>query len=661
VVIPEQEEADQVRPLSSRAGSWWGVFDRLRPLRQLLRREGPPNAGFESQRYLAKWLALGILIGGVAGLGAIAFYVGIEWATNFFLGTLVGYHPPAPSGEGATRLEPIARPWLLPLVTGGGALISGILVTWLAPEAEGHGTDAAIAALHYRWGRIRARIPPIKLVASAITIGAGGSGGREGPAAQISAGFGSLLADWLGLGGADRRIAVAAGMGAGIGAIFRAPLGGALMAAEILYIHDLEVEALIPGLIASIVGYSVYGAVFGYTPIFGAAGGLAFDQPIQLVYYALLGLVCGLGGLLYARSFYSIAGAFHRLRLPPWLKPALGGVLVGTMGIVLPGALHMGYGWVQIGMTGDLLGLPLWVVLLLPFAKILATSLSIGSGGSGGIFGPGMVIGGMLGAAFWRLGDGILPGLPATPGPFVIIGMMALFGSIAHAPLAVMLMVAEMTGNLSLLAPAMIAVAIATVLVGDTTIYRSQLPTRAEAPAHRIRFSFPLLSALLVRDAMRAPSVTAGPPAPVTLTPDETLDVALEKLTENGLNTAPVVTDGQPAGQLYLRDIVRTYKQTLSRSVRRVTALTAGTVLFEAQVEGESALVGRALRDIRLPPSTLIVSVVRAGATIFPRADTCLASGDTLLVMTDAASEAAVRTFLEGTSCLLPGARARPA
>ena len=152
-------------------------------------------------------------------------------------------------------LTPIARPWLLPLVTGAGALIAGIIVFNLAPEAEGHGTDSAIDAIHHKGARLRARVPPIKLIASAITIGSGGSGGREGPAAQISAGFGSLLAQWLRLDVQDRRIAVAAGMGAGIGAIFRAPLGGAVMAAEILYIHDLEVEALIPGLIASIVGY----------------------------------------------------------------------------------------------------------------------------------------------------------------------------------------------------------------------------------------------------------------------------------------------------------------------------------------------------------------------------------------------------------------------
>jgi CIC family chloride channel protein len=160
----------------------------------------------------------------------------------------------------------------------------------------------------------------------------------------------------------------------------------------------------------------------------------------------------------------------------------------------------MGYGWVQVSMGLGLLSIPLWVILLLPFAKIVTTGLSIGSGGSGGIFGPGMVIGGMLGATVWRLSYHVLPGIPATPGPFVIVGMMALFGGIAHAPLAVMLMVAEMTGNLSLLAPAMIAVGISSIIVGKDTIYISQVDTRADSPAHRLQLSFPLLSTLAVRE-----------------------------------------------------------------------------------------------------------------------------------------------------------------
>ena len=228
-------------------------------------------------------------------------------------------------------------------------------------------------------------------MASAITIGSGGSGGREGPTAQISAGFGSFLSRILDLDARDARIAVAAGMAAGIGAIFRAPLGGAILGAEILYRDDVESDALVPAFIASIVAYSIFGAAVGFAPIFGAQLGARFDDPRQLVYYALIGIAAGLVGRLYIGTFYGLTDRFRRLRLAPMLRPALAGVAVGLIGLAIPGALGTGYGWVQGALGADLLGIPLWIVLVLPFAKILATTLTIGSGGSGGIFGPGMV------------------------------------------------------------------------------------------------------------------------------------------------------------------------------------------------------------------------------------------------------------------------------
>lgn len=314
-----------------------------------LRRAG---RSFESPRYLLKWLLISTLIGLVAGIGAIAFYAAIHLATGVLLGKLVGYLPPDPKGEGSSMVMPLwsaARPWLLPIITASGGVVAGIIVFSLAPEAEGHGTDAAINAFH-EGKSIRARIPLIKLVASAITIGSGGSAGREGPAAQISAGFGSLLASLLRLDPQDRRIALATGIGAGIGAIFRAPLGGAILAAEILYKHDLEIEAIIPALMASIIGYSVFGLWSGWNPIFATPGNLAFTSPPQLLFYVVLGLLCGLVGLLYARGFYGITHVFHRLPLPNWLKPGIGGLLVGVIGLVLPQALGMGYGWVQVSM-----------------------------------------------------------------------------------------------------------------------------------------------------------------------------------------------------------------------------------------------------------------------------------------------------------------------
>jgi CIC family chloride channel protein len=659
------------------------------------------GAGFESSRSLAKWLLVSSAIGIVAGVAAIVFDAAIRWVTELFLGTIVGYMPPAPAGEGLTVVTPMQHPWRLPLVTTLGGVLSGLIVFKLAPEAEGHGTDAAIAAIHHHDGRVRARIPPIKLVASAITIGSGGSAGREGPTAQISAGFGSLLAGWLGLDVADRRIAVAAGIGSGIGAIFRAPLGGALLASEILYIHDFEVEAIIPALIASIVGYTVFGSYCGFAPMFGNHPELALGSPVELVYYAVLGVASGLGGLLYARVFYGITRVFHRLRLPAWVKPALGGLIVGLIGIGMPEILHMGYGWVQLGMRSDtLLALPLWIVLVLPFAKIVATSLSIGSGGSGGIFAPGMVVGGMLGATLWRLGYGVLPHMPEQPTAFVIIGMMALFGGIAHAPLAVMLMVAEMTGNLSLLAPAMIAVAVSTALVGDNTIYHSQLRDRSASPFHRLRLSFPMLSALLVRDAMAPPGAvvaaaasvsaageTAGETGvvvvnadaevvgvitqarvdellrsdahgasaesvmttlPAALGPDDTLDVALGRLVDAGMSWLPVLDDRRLVGRVTVRDMLKTYKATLGRSVRRTSTLPNDTSLFEARLAPSSPLVGRTLADAKLTRDAIVVSITRDGETIFPRASTRIEAGDVLMITTHRTNEAPVRTFLEG-------------
>jgi CIC family chloride channel protein len=664
---------------------------------------------FENPRYLLKWLFISTLIGIVAGIGAIAFFEAIYFANNLLLGTLVGYLPPDPAGEGKTIIMPLwsaARPWLLPLVTAGGGLVAGIIVFTLAPEAEGHGTDAAIKAFH-EGKSIRARIPLVKLVASAITIGSGGSGGREGPAAQISAGFGSLLANALHLDIQDRRIALATGIGAGIGAIFRAPLGGAILAAEILYKNDLEVEAIIPALMASIIGYSVFGFWTGWTPIFAPSGSLAFTSPVQLFYYVLLGLLCGMVGVLYARGFYGITDFFHRLTLPNWLKPAIGGLMVGLIGLVLPQALGMGYGWVQVSMGTGLLGIPLWVILLLPFAKIVTTGLSIGSGGSGGIFGPGMVIGGMLGAVVWRLCYHVLPGVPDSPSPFVIVGMMALFGGIAHAPLAVMLMVAEMTGNLSMLAPAMIAVGISSIVVGKASIYTSQVDTRADSPAHRLQMSFPLLSTLSVSKAMSAISLRFSPQQTVAeaeallagriesggcvlddkgnllgvLTqidiqrvpldereqkrvsdvmnrevliayPDETLDEALEQLTSRRVSWMPVIdVEATAAGKhvvgvLTAADIVHAYRETLMKDSRRMRGLVEGTVMIEATIEPGMKIAGRPLREAHLPNECLVVSIRRQSELLFPRGSVVILPGDLVTFLVSPRGEERLQQYL---------------
>jgi H+/Cl- antiporter ClcA len=650
--------------------------------------------------YVRRWVVLGVVIGVVAGFGALAFVTLLGLARDLFLGLLGGYIPPSPPGEGGEPVVDILRPWAIPLVVALGGLLSGLIVFRLAPEAEGHGTDAAIDAYHHRPRGIRARVPLVKMVASAITIGSGGSAGREGPTAQISAGFASFLARRLDLEQRDARIAVAAGMAAGIGAIFRAPLGGALLGAELLYRDDIESDALLPSFIATIVSFSVFGAITGFEPIFGTLARVVFDDPRQLVWYVVLGIAAGLVGRLYIASFYGTTARFARWTAAPrWLKPAIAGLAVGCIGLAIPGALATGYGWVSESLTREgLLAMPVWMVLALPFAKILATSLTIGSGGSGGVFGPGMVIGGLLGASLWRLLEPIAPGLPAEPAPFVIVGMMVLFGSIAHAPIAVMLMVAEMTGNLGMLAPAMIAVGVAAFIVGDRSIYRSQLATRADSPAHRYRFAMPLLSQLSVADAMRRPRLVlearlsgeaaaerlaaervSGAPVvdrdgrfigtvlasdlvgserhdlaeeaarhPESVVEEDQLDEALGAIADSGRTWLPVVREGAPAGIVATSDAMRAYRAASERSVRRVRGLETDAELLDAVIAEGSPLVGVTVAAAGLPPGAVVLAVERGDRTSVPGGDFVLHAGDRVAVAAEPAVATRVSSLLSG-------------
>ena len=568
----------------------------ITPLRRLFTIERIRQS-LENPKFLLKWFLISSAVGIVAGVGAIIYFEAIRLATNFFLGFLVGYLPPDPAGEGKTVVMPLwsaVRPWLLPLVVALGGLLSGLIVYTLAPEAEGDGADTAIHAFH-TGGSIKPYIPVIKVIASAITLGAGGSGGREGPAAQISAGFGSLLANVLHLDAQDRRILIAVGVGSGIGAIFRAPLGGAILAGELLYLHDLETEAIVPGLIASIIAYSVFGLCEGWNPIFATTGNLAFTSPLQLSYYVVIGLICGGLGWLYARGFFGIEHFFHRLPVPRIIKPAIGGLCVGLIGLAVPQALGMGYGWVQVVMSPQgLLQIPLWIVIILPFTRILVTGLTVGSGGAAGTFGPGMVIGSMVGALIWRISFHHLPGVPDSPSPFVIVAMMALFGGVAHAPLAVMIMVAEMTGNLSILAPAMVAVGISTIIVGNTTIYRAQVPSRADSPAHRLQLTFPLLGTLTVQQAMAKLTVRFAP--------EQTIASAVQLLSDRPETGAPVVdARGRLLGVLTQADIQRVpVEEREKRLVREI--MRKDVVVFHPSDTLDDALERLARRRVSWAP-----------------------------------------------------------
>jgi len=522
-------------------------------------------------QYLRKWLPIAIIIGIISGLGALLFDQAISFFNGILLGNIAGFVPPTPIGEGGLTPTFTFNPYLLPLVTTLGGLVSGIIVFGLAPEAEGHGTDAAIDAFHNKKGEIRARTPIIKLLASAITIGSGGSAGREGPTALIGAGFGSFIAKRLHLNHHDRRIALAVGIGAGIAAIFKAPFGGAILAAEILYMGDFEVDALFPAFIASTVGYSILGFVTGWTPVFGTVNLGAFQDPINLPFYALLGLACGLVGISYVVSFYGIKNAFTRLKIPNFVKPAIGGLLVGLIGVFFPQILGVGYGWLQLLISGNFTVIPILLLPVIIVLKIIATSLTIGSGGSGGVFGPALVIGGMLGAIVWAILNYIVPNFRPNVGVFVIVGMMAFFGGIGKVPVAVILMASEMTGSYTLLVPSMIATAIAYVITTRHTIYKSQVPSRAQSPAHRGEYSIPVLEELYVKDAMSNYVITAKP--------DMLVSEAAEIMKKNGIRGLPVTNSQEELiGIITVTDILQMHPD--QRAKKPVSAvMTKDTVV----------------------------------------------------------------------------------
>ena len=448
---------------------------------------------------MASWLSCFIIVGVIAGLGSIAFHYLCQIGIHFFLDYLAGYRPPPTAGEAVlfpSTATPINR-WVLLFLPVFGGILSGWIVYTFAPEAEGHGTDAAIEAYHEKGGFIRGRIPFIKTIASAITLTTGGSGGREGPIAQIGAGFGSFLATNLKLGNRERRIMMAAGMGAGIGSIFRAPLAGALFAAEVLYREpEFESEVLIPTGISSIVAYCVFCLVFGWGSLFQSEDFL-FNNPLELGPYTLLALVLVGAGIFYIKCFYGVHHIAKRIKIPNQLKPAIGGLFTGAIGFFLPQALSFGYGYAQMALDNQL---PTLLLLGIAFGKILTTSFSIGSGGSGGVFGPSVVIGGTLGGAVGRIFNMWFPQIVTHPGSFVVVGMAGFFAVVSNAPISTIIFVSEMTNSYHLLLPSLLVCLVGYLLSRKWTIYLEQVRSKVDSNAHRGEFFTDVLEEIKVKD-----------------------------------------------------------------------------------------------------------------------------------------------------------------
>jgi CIC family chloride channel protein len=456
--------------------------------------------------HAGKWAVYFVAIGIIAGLGSIVFHYLCQLGIHYFMDLIAGYRPPAPAGE-HHLLPPTTRPfsrWLLLFLPAMGGLVSGWLVYTFAPEAEGHGTDAAINAYHNQGGFIRSRVPIIKTLASSITLTTGGSGGREGPIAQIGAGFGSFLATRLKLSDRDRRIMMAAGIGAGVGSIFRAPLAGALFAAEVLYRDpEFESEVIIPAGISSVVAYCIFCLVFGWGSLFDSPP-FKFQNPIELGPYLVLALVLTGSGAFYVKMFYGTIHFFENLtKIPNHIKPAIGGLCTGLIGFFWPQCLAFGYGFAQKAIRMDSYPeITISFLLILAFGKILTTSFSIGSGGSGGVFGPSIVIGGALGGAVGKFFNQFLPNVVADPGAFVIVGMAGFFTAVSNTPISTIIFVSEMTNSYHLLLPSLLVCSVAYLAAQHWTIFHRQVKSKVDSPAHAGDFFVDVLQAFTVKEIL---------------------------------------------------------------------------------------------------------------------------------------------------------------
>ena len=455
----------------------------------------------EFQKHFAKLLAingylpkilLAAFIGFVTGLVAVAFHYGLEFCSR-------AVREPWSGENGLPWWSFAAMPSL------GGFLV-GLIIFKLAqaPETAGQGTDNMIRSFHHQGGKIRARVAPVKFITSIVTLSTGGSAGYEGPVSQIGSGVASTICSFFKMPQSLRGQFMLAGTAAGLGAIFKAPLAGALTSVEVLYREDFESNAFATSIVSSVVAFTVYIALVGTAPVIAGVPAFPLTNAAELLACALLGILCFPFSYLYVRCYSESETRFSRWKIPDWLKPAVGGLLVSLIVLAYPEVMGGGFEYIGEIMKG-VVPHTLWGVLLLlaiAVAKIVATAFTVGSGGSGGVFGPSLFIGGVLGAMFAGLCEMIVPGAMRYPEMFILVGMASFFAGAAKTPIAGVVMVCEMTGSYTLLPGLMIAAVMHIAFSRPWSIYKSQVQNKFASPAHRNDMDVDVLSVTTVGDVI---------------------------------------------------------------------------------------------------------------------------------------------------------------
>ncbi len=590
-------------------------------------------------------LLMAAVVGIVAGLGAAGVQELIALVQWVFWGSAGDV---LQSAAGA----PVWRILLMPAV---GGLVVGPLVWFLARDASGHGVPEVIQALLMRGGRIRGRVAFVKGAAASLTLGSGGSAGREGPMIQIGASLGSVIAQWGRLSEDGIRTLVAAGAAGGLAAAFNAPIAGSLFALEVV-LGDFAIASFSPVVMAGVAATAVSRGLYGEAQVFDIPR-YALESAAEFIPYTLLGLLAGFVAVGFTLFLYEQERTWERLSLPPWVKPAIGGLVVGGVALFFPEVLGIGHEAMDRMLEGQVaLGLLLALVVM----KIVATSLTLGSGGSGGVFVPSLFVGSALGGAVGTAVAQWAPFPNGGPGAYALVGMGALVAATSHAPLTGIVIMFELTGDYQIILPVMIACILSTVVASslkDESIYtqklkwkgislrqgreetilrhlrvrnvlrreyrifpeESTLPSILAEALGSTQTTFPVVApdgrlagVIRVQDVHRALDdrgvlegvvVAADLATPTrSVGPEASVEEALDLLTETGADLLPVVdTDERVVGVVFAADILDRYSHELRKL--RLASTIASRRSFSVQTDGMELGHGMRLAEVEVPPS----------------------------------------------------------
>ncbi len=469
-----------------------------------------------------------------------AFFEGTEGIADLFEEGLL-----AETSDPLAVAQSLAWYWRL-LIPAAGGLIVGPLIYFFAREAKGHGVPEVMAAVALRGGVIRRRIVAVKALASAISIGSGGSVGREGPIVQNASALGSSIGQQLKVPASQMRTIVGCGAAAGVAATFNAPIAGALFASEVI-VGNFAVAQLSPIVISAVVATVVSRFALGDYPAFRVPA-YELAGPFELLPYMVVGVVAGFVALAFMLTLYGTEGLFDRLRVPDWLKASLGGLIVGAIGIWLPNVFGVGYSTITLALNGALPATLLGALLL---AKLAATSLTIGSGGSGGIFAPSLFLGAMTGGFLGTFIHQWFPDATASSGAYALVTMGAVVAAATHAPITAIIMIFELTQTIKIIPPLMAACVISTLVttfLSRDSIYTMKLRRRGidlfEEETHNV------LTTLYVHDILDR--------EPVTLPASASLQTVLERVLDSEHTEFFVVNErGVLLGTIFLRALTR--------------------------------------------------------------------------------------------------------